>query len=69
MGSLRAGEAVRRCTTPGCGHVMVCRVGDACPRCRRGFTDGSVSSEAAAVRVELPPGFVLVGAWPRDGAA
>lgn len=30
------GEAVRRCA---CDHVMVARVGDACPRCGRLFPD------------------------------
>jgi len=56
------GEAVRRCRNGTCGHVMVARVGDACPRCNRAFTDDKAPEPPHPTG--LPVGFVLAGSWP-----
>jgi len=36
-------ESIRRCS---CGHVMVARIGDCCPRCHRFFPDVAAIHDA-----------------------
>jgi len=40
---LDPGELVRRC---GCGHMLVCKAGIVCPRCRRVIPDVSAIHDA-----------------------
>ncbi len=48
--ALEEGEAPRRC---GCGHVMVAKVGDACPRCGRFFADPAAIHDALVTLGDL----------------
>ena len=55
---MRPGEAVRRCS---CGHVVVARVGQACPRCGKPLGGDDAPAEG------VPVGFVVVAGsrWRR----
>ena len=48
---MRPGESVRRC---GCGHVVVARVGQLCPRCGKPLGGEAEPAEG------VPVGFVVV---------